>query len=331
MTKFNFLWIDDDEGKVDPYTKVIEHRLAGFPDGSTLEKLIVKNDLLDMLNQRTKGLAPDLIIIDQVFTRIRLPLKLKGSTVAHLLRANWPKVPMVCVTAEKNKFDQEDISEYTAVFEYSKLDSHIEEIYAIARDFTKISITGKKVRDNLAKLVGVPATEKSLFLRVLPAEIDVGGHPTTQHRIARWIFNTFMVKPGFLYNKLRAATYLGLKESGLDKVSVALEPARYRGPFSANSKPLWWVSELEKVILQITPADGPDTTQLMGRALTGITEQDYSSCYVGENANDVPDVVARLTGSNDEKAVCARHTQNDPNDKSINPGFESLLVIRGVE
>lgn len=327
MTKLNILWIDDNEEKVNSYTNAIEHGLEKFPDGSKLEKLIVKSDFLGKLEDLTKSNARDLIIIDQVFTRTRLVIK-RGSTVAHVLRDYWPQTPMVCVTAEKSKFNQEEISEYTALFEYANLGSHIEEIYAIARDFPSIKTTGKKLREHLAKLVGVPASDMSLFLRVLPAEFDAGCHLTTQHRIAYWIFNVFMVKPGFLYNKLRSATYLGLNEAGFDRTKDTFEPARYKGLFFTDSNPLWWVSELEKIILEKTPSSGPASSQLMGRSLAGITQIDHSRCFVEEDNQDhIPDVVARIQDGTEEKAVCAIHTQNDPEDKTVNPGFESLMII----
>lgn len=330
MTRLNFLWIDDDLQKIERYRATIEHGVPAYPDGAVIQRLEVTKTLISSLEEISNASKPNLIIIDHVFSRVRLPFGIKGSSVAHLLRTKWNDVPMICVTGAANigsskKIDQEDYSEYTQLFDYLHLENYIDQIYAIAQDFPKIKIK-RNFRDSLISLLGVPVSEKSLFLKVLPAEFGDSKFPTTQHRVAYWILNTFIKKPGFLWNRLRVATYLGLNEQGFSKVSNLFEGARYRGLFSVDSNPLWWVSDLQAIVVAMANSEGRSSSYSVGRSLDGINQTDYSSCYVSVNSEDIPDVVA-ITGADQEEAVCSKYTITDPDFKEITPGFETPLRV----
>jgi CheY-like chemotaxis protein len=332
MNKFNFLWIDDDLQKIEDYRGVIEHGAPPNPEGAVIQAFKATSTLLSSLEQISNAEKPDLIIIDHVFSRVKLPFGIKGSSVAHLLRTNWPDVPMVCVTGAENtsstkKIDQEDYSEYTQLFDYLHLGNYIDQIYVIAKDFPKIKIKTRSFRESLAVLLNVPSSEKSLFLKVLPAEFGGVRFPTTQHRVAYWIINSLLRKPGFLWDRLRVATYLGLNEQGFGKVSHLFDSARYRGLFSIDSSPLWWVSELQSILTTMPDSEKFGSSQLMGRALPGIDQTtDHSSCYVSGIPEEIPDVVAKIA-ANQEKAVCSKYTVTDPAFKEITPGFDTPLLI----
>ncbi|MHB8878128.1 MAG: hypothetical protein ACYC8T_30905 [Myxococcaceae bacterium] len=201
----------------------------------------------------------------------------------------------------------------------------MEEVFAIARDFRKIRVA-VDARSAIVSAVKAPLADRKSLRHILPSEFGKQFYQTTNHRVARWIFNVFMRRPGFLYNKLRAATLLGLSESGLEKVVVRFEKARYRGLFHTSTQPLWWVSDLQRLLYQMTPG-GPSNPQLAGRSLSGLAKSDFSRCYVG-SAGDVPDTVARVDSTTaKEVPVCSRFTTPVQDEGAGWPGFETTMLL----
>jgi hypothetical protein len=332
--KLSFIWVDDAEEKVDKYRRAIEEAdFEGF-GSATLEPLIVERNVLESITGlKERARRADLIIMDHVFSRARSgsQLKLDGASAAHLVRKIWPDVPIVCVTAmlpnQPRKLDQEDLSEYVAVYAYGELDEQLESLFAIARDFKKLLPKRGDARRQLVDLLKPPKTERDSVLRAMPSEFRSQRHATTLHRVASWILGVFMQRPGFLYDRLRAATLVGLNETGFTKVEDQFAQARYAGPFATQSRPLWWVRELTELVFSKSGDSAATSSQIAGRSLVGITAADHSKCYVDKPAGEIPDVVARLAPTKELRAVASRHTRPDPEDPASLPGFEALLVI----
>lgn len=333
MKRLRFIWIDDKKNKVESFRAVIEAGIPGYR--ASLELIQVEGDILSDLSTwavANRTHPPHLIVIDHVFTPA-LPFALKGSSVAHLLRSLYPTTPMVCVTAMLDRpqsFDQEDISEYTALFPYQHLERHIEALYAIASDFPKLRSARANVRAHLVEVLRAPKRDKADLLRVLPEEFHSERHATTEHRMARWIYNTFLRRPGFLYDRLHAATLLGLNVDGFDKVEPLFSKARYRGVFATSEAPRWWVSELREQLYALTPNVAADLPQDAGRMLNGIASADYSVCYVTRKAVPPPDAVVYADATRDAKLRVVRRdlTAPHPNDTAVMPGFESRLILK---
>lgn len=332
-TKLRFLWIDDNARKIEQYKAAIR---AGVPGKSRRGRAEVIPKVIDQdVSAATSVILrvdpkPDLILIDHIFN-VNNPQRWKGSTIAHVLRERWPDIPMVCVTSmldTPKAFSQEDLSEYVAVLQYPRLlDDHLEDLYAIAQDFPKLDIHGKELRDLLITALKAPKPEQETLRRVLPAEFHGQMPRTTQHRIAHWIFNFLLKRPGFLYNRLRAATLLGLSEAGFGKVEKLFEKARYAGPFHTTRRALWWTNELTRLLYKNLPVEASDLPQLAGRTLRGIGANDFSKSYVGRGT-ELPDVVATVdAASSKEVAVASRYTAPHPDDSHVPSGFEGLLVI----
>lgn len=334
MKRLRFVWIDDKKEKVEPYRAVIE---AGLDNAlAAIELIEVKKDALNVLSKwsiERKARPPDLIVIDHVFNA-GLPFGLTGASVAHLLRGAFPKVPMVCVTAmfdRPNSFDQEDISEYTALFLYQHLENHIEDLYAIAKDFPKLHPQDAQLREHIVACLKAPSRDKDDLLRSLPEEFkDEEKHATTAHRVARWIFNALLRRPGFVYDRLHVATLLGLTEAGFKKVESQFESARYKGVFATGRDLRWWASTIRKRLYDLAGEDAPDIPQRAGRILKGITPDDYSICYVSHKSDPPPDavVVADVSANAKQRVVCRQYSERHPSDLGISPGFETRLILK---
>jgi len=328
-----FVWIDDKRGKVEDYRPVIEAGVDG--KRTSLELIEVNNDILGRLNDwcsANKSHPPDLIIIDHIFT-MALPFGLKGSSVAHLLRSELPRVPMVCVTAMFNKphsFDQEDISEYTALFRYQHLNDGLEDLAAIARDFPKLHPTTAKTREHFISALKPPARDREDLNQVLPEEFKSEQHTTTEHRVARWIFTVFLRRPGFLYDRLYTATLLGLTVDGFSKVEDKFDKAKYKGVFATKSEPKWWSSAVRKLLYELAGEDSPDLPQYAGRSLPGLTPADFSVCYVSKKSEPPPDAIVSTDSTSAAKLRVVRRQYSDrnPSDVGVTPGFETRLILK---
>jgi CheY-like chemotaxis protein len=328
-----FVWIDDKKEKVESYRAVIEAGSGCYK--ASVELLEVKKDLLDELDRwcaDNRGQPPDLILIDQVFNAT-LPFGLNGSSVAHLLRNEFPRVPMVCVTAMFNhprSFDQEDISEYTALFLYQQLENHIEDLYAVARDFPRLHVAAGGVRGHVVACLKAPTRDREDLRRILPEEFQDGKHATTAHQVARWIFNVFLRRPGFVYDRLHVATLLGLTEEGFAKVERNFGRAMYRGVFATNRDPKWWSSAVRMVLYHIAGENAPDLPQYAGRCLPGITDSDHSVCYVSKKSEPPPDAVVATDTTRDAKrrVVRRQYSASYTGDPGAPPGFETQLILR---
>ncbi len=240
---------------------------------------------------------------------------------------------MVCVTAmfdRPRSFDQEDISEYTALFIYQHLEKHIEDLYSIARDFPKLHTEDKGVRKHFVECLKPPKRDREELLRILPEEFQDEAHSTTEHRVARWILNDLLARPGFLHDRLHTATALGLAVTGLSKVEHLFTRALYKGVFATNSEPRWWASATRHVLYELVGEDASDIPQYAGRALPGISEADYSQCYVSKKKDPPPDVVVYSDSSSSAslRVVNRRYSELHPASVAVTPGFDAKLILR---
>lgn len=63
----------------------------------------------------------------------------------------------------------------------------------------------------------------------MPGEFQTERHATTEHRMARWVYNVLLRRPGFMYDRLHTATLLGLSELGFSKVETKFEGRNIEG------------------------------------------------------------------------------------------------------
>lgn len=279
---------------------------------------------------------PDLFMIDHDLQQaIRQGgLQLKGSSLAHLLRLNLPNTPIVCVSNQSmnsRDFDWEQLSEYTHVFPLSQLNhpEHIE-LFAIALDYPKICFgASDNVRREIVNALAPPEADREALFAVLPEEFEAHvEHQTTPHRIARWILNVFMDRPGFLLDALGAATLVGLKVEAFLRIAPPLfAEAEYRGPFATAARKLWWASQLGETLYARLPQEASLPPQLAGRKLPDVTPQDYSICGATGESLPPPDVVAYLDEQKRER-VAMRSERTEPIGADSVLGFAPRLKLR---
>ena len=340
MTRMRFVWIDDQANR---NTNWIPHFEAGpghSDDSAEVQLITASQDLLTQIQSWVATNAanpPDLFMVDHDLQQaIRQGgLQLKGSSLAHLLRLNLPNTPIVCVSNQSlnsRDFDWEQLSEYTHVFPLSQLNhpEHIELIFAIALDYPKICFGATdNVRRDIVNALVPPEADREALFAVLPEEFEAHvEHQTTPHRIARWILNVFMDRPGFLLDALGAATLVGLKEDAFLRIAPQVfTRAEYLGPFSTAARKLWWASQLSEILYARLPHEVSLPPQLAGRRLPDITPQDYSVCGATGESSPPPDVVAYLDEQKRGR-VAMRSERTEPIGADSILGFAPRLKLR---
>ena len=340
---FGFVWIDDTPDRAEKFVGALDGTLLGEPVETNLEVVGLTNDFVEELDRQTAewmANPPDLIMLDHNFSKVQKRLfGIHGSALAHLLRIQLPKTPIVCVSGQQldsDDFNAEDISEYTYLFDVNQLhsESNLETLFAIARDFQLLCFPEKQpVRHALVDVLKAPEADKQALISVLPEEFEAAlvVHSTSPHRIARWVLNVLMKRPGFLYDPLETATLLGLTEEAFStKIKPLFEDARYRGPFATDTRPLWWASTLTDVLYAALPDCALLPSQEAGRRFQGIDEADYSRCGVTGGHTPPPDVVAftDATATSERKAIRHRFAIPLSEESSSLLGFPTLLRIR---
>jgi hypothetical protein len=341
MTRFNFTWIDDTPERAENFRGALAGNLRNEPTEVQLEVIGLKDGFVDELNacvEQWLTSPPDLIMIDHSFTKVQKRMfGIHGSALAHLLRVQLPGTPMVCVSAQNLNsadFSAEDISEYTYLFDVNRLNNEdsLEILFAIAQDFATFRFPEKEpVRHLLVDALLPPEGDKSALLNVLPEEFEgTFVHSTSPHRMARWVLNVLMSRPGFLVDTLEAATMLGLTEEGFArKVKQYFGPARYSGPFATETRPLWWASALPDALYEVVPDHVTLVPTEAGRRLPGIEESDYSRCAVTGEHSPPPDVVAFTDATASERrAVRYSYTEPLSEEASSQLGFSTRLKIK---
>lgn len=339
--KFLFIWVDDHVERAQGFIGGLNGSLRKTPIETNLEVVPVTKTLFDDLSQKASDWIsnpPDMIMLDHDFSKVTQRMfDIRGSALAHLLRIQLPKTPIVCMSGQKINSDQfniEDLSEYTYIFDVNQINSeeNLERLFSIASDFNLLCFPGKNaVRQALVEVLLPPEADKLSLLSILPEEFEgTFVHGMSPHRMARWVLNIFMRRPGFLCDSLEAATMLGLNEAAFfGKVKHQFEPALYKGPFATETRPLWWASALTDVLYEVLPQHMALSPTSAGRQFAGITEEDFSRCGVTNEHTPAPDVVAYTDATKSERRA-VRHGFTIPLSEEASSvlGFSTRLRIR---
>jgi len=131
---------------------------------------------------------------------------------------------------------------------------------------------------------------------------------------------TFLNRPGFLYNITWLSTFLGIKVESFKKVEHYFEKAKYTGRYSSDFfslfPPKYWLSEVRAILFSSENIFEKDTEGLylpweLGRHLKGISTEDYSKCQI--TGEDRPETVAFADrNSMEEIQVKMMLTELDP-------------------
>lgn len=286
--KLKFIWIDDDAAR----------EMSAINLGKQLDVecyfINVKPEDVDYM-LKVDQIKPDFILIDHNLTDIGTGKIKKGSTVAALIREMHPTIAIACITGQDRKsIDSQQRLSYETVLSYDNIKNHYLTMYSIAESYRKLKAKPAKDTKELFELMKVPIEDYNRLDTICPQEIKGNySDPGIYANISHWIRKVLIERPGFLYDRLWAATLLGLNENGFNKVETMFESARYIGPFADQSKERWWKADLINILSQKVPSFGLPWER--GRLLLPkITSRYFSKDYYSNYKEEYPEVVAFL-------------------------------------
>lgn len=287
------VWIDDNPGR----KRTAEDLGAKFIN-------VENKDLAPKVEEFLTGPQPPLVILDHVLdkTTTTNPVFQKGSTIAEAIKERWPSCPVVGVTNVDNikDIDVRTMRIYDALFPFQNFSQYIDRINAIKKGFAFVSRTKAMAASKLVRLLKPPEDEVERLVAALPDDLKKSFRdPSVASRLYRWI-EGIMDRPGFLYNKLWAATFLGLTESGFRKVQGRFKQGKYTGVFARSDDPRWWSSRLSELLYKQGEPASEEMSWHVGRRLRGIKKDHYSRCYAC-NDESPPETVAYLDAASDQQ------------------------------
>lgn len=327
----NLYWLDDDTSRFEAFKTLLEDSASDFDLTVKVYPIEVDSGISVLILNWEKAPPappPDLFMLDHIFVA-DLPHRLNGNTLAHLLRRTFADIPLVSVTAmyaTRSDSSGQDVNEYTALFHYNHLSERVEDLFSIARDY---AIVTPSSWEELVKLLGVPDSEKKVLKLAVPQELLREITPTKRNQLVRWIRDDLLSKPGYLFDELHAATFLGLSIAGFRKVQQQFQEALYRGPFRLEKKPLWWQTRLRDSLYKILGQEASDYTQIAGRQLANFEKEDLCKCYVSGTTDAKDFVVAETHPNKNWQVVRECFAKQNPNDVVTSPGFDQPLIIDG--
>ena len=340
------LWVDDERKYRTEEAKSIEHKRKGLRiEALHPQEEKMKERLLEIKNKKN---IPDIFLIDYFLDRV--PERPKGErydaralTLAGRVRELLPEYPIYVITNFSKEPEGICISEAQAakatfdkilMFKDVQRQGH-DTLYYDALDFRKIRESPRENMNVLFELLHAPDDIKERIEFVLPNELknglsspDSSEHPAGNAiSFARWTQNPFLSVPGFVYNKLYAATYLGMNIKSFEKISPKLKRARYIGIFSRTFEEAWWASKLSNLIFSYKKAQKSKKTNpwAIAPVIFNIPKNGLSRCIVCNRF--LPETVGRNMDDYKElKPVHYRCSKPDYKKERI-PYFEEYRVF----
>lgn len=327
------LWIDDNPDRLTAYKDEIEQECHATVNCADISNKSIR----EAMQEELKGSKPSLILLDHVLDKAKhddtgLSMQ-KGNTLAGNIRENWPSCPIVGITAantfENPDFDQEILEtyQYDIVIDADSLSDNIPFLRSIMDGFAYIQ---NKSLDGLLPIIGLEDEENDqdtwkLIKRSMPRSVtDNLDKPQYASRFFCWFHKDFYTLPGFLYDELWVATFLGIKEESFEKYSDNISEAKYDGVFQVKRKPRWWRHRLQKLIY--SHGDGVKSSHEIAQDLFKISDEDHSKCLVSKK--DWPDYVAFADESSTEirHQVFRRYTIAHPKRQAL-PFYEEPRIL----
>ena len=323
------LWIDDNPERR-KFASHIKDESGLSVDFCDVKGKKFADYLSDVLERR----QPALVILDHVLDKTASEKRVfkTGASVAEVLRYKWPSCPIICVTAaEKMKFiDERTKRLYDDIFLITEFGTVLPRFRVVARDFRRVSSSRLRKPDDLLQLLDTPKPDRQRLLAMLPEDLKKDfGDPSLASRLYAWVQHVLLERPGFLYDDLWAATFLGITPKAFAKIGKRFSRAAYKGVFAFPNRRRWWTSILSDVLYRLCPPQPGEMPWEIGRRLKGVTRRDYSECDVcGE---PLPQTVAYLDViSKERRPMHLKCTVPHPGFKK-EMFFEEIRMMRGRE
>ncbi|HUV03262.1 MAG TPA: hypothetical protein VMW67_07495 [Desulfobacteria bacterium] len=296
--KVEIIWIDDEMEDHSEDAKYLEYARKGLS-----VKIVHPSDLPEYLSEMKGGRGiPDLFLVDyfldQVESKEKRKFERRGLTVAGMLREIDPERPIYVVSQKGEVKNGIFISEahaakesFDRVLAFKEIQREGHDIlYYDAIDYRALREASRLDLTALFNLLKAPEDVRERLRLIVPTELRKGlsDSKATEHpegntmAFTRWTREILLSVPGFLYDELHAATYLGLSVESFEKISSEFDDAKYSGIFAKTAPQLWWVSELNSILFSHPKAQESKKTNPWELApeVYEIPEEEQTKCVV---------------------------------------------------
>lgn len=260
--------------------------------------LITPDDIVKTVSEY----RPDLFLVDFRLDEKKLKdgerYPYKGLVAHAIIREKNPDVPIYGVSRDFDEPKSEGLFQaikttFCRIFETSEIQNKGHDIlYFDAIDYRDVRRARENELSELFRLLKCPEEVKEHLKLALPTSLQKGLKTTPEGNsiaFAKWIHETLLGNPGFLYNELHTATQLGLTVEGFRSIknNEEFQKARYTGIFSRTHPESWWAKELSNAIYSHKDilTHETRTPRLVVPLLYNIPENQQSKCVVcGEKA-----------------------------------------------
>ena len=280
-----FIWIDDNKDRQGE-AENLSANLKVEVDFINVDNTRIEDKLVELVKQD----MPDLIIMDHSLDRTISETYRTGSTAATFLREHWKNCPIVsCTGVEFSDIDNRHKSAYEGIYPINRISENYESIHSVALGFQVLRRCYPKEISDLFKLFNCPEEECERLHKILPKRIKENfNDKSLLLEIYRWCNTIFFERPGFLYDELWSATYLGLSQEGFSLIKHQFDSAKYDGIFKDGTRTRWWKNKLLEILSELVDEIG--LPWVVGRNLVEKNEKYYSTCFA--SGEDYPEIVA---------------------------------------
>ncbi len=313
--KLKIVWIDDNPEREK------DAKNLGESLSAQVKFIGLKNKSVDeKLSELILGEEPDLILMDHSLNNADSITYKTGSTAAFYIREQWPNCPIISITGVSlSEVDVRHKAAYEGMYPIDAISNNYFVIQAVALGFREMKKRQLTSIDAIIDLLKSSEEDGEKIKKILPKEIKENlEDKSLLVEIYRWFSSVLLERPGFLYNRIWVATFLGLNQEGFAKVENIFENAKYKGVFSNKTQERWWKSKVLNILGEEVEEIGLPWE--IGRNLSDISPNDFSKCYVA--------------GENFPETVAAEDTTSDANwhpmklkNTEAHPSFENMLFF----
>jgi hypothetical protein len=340
-------WIDDSHDKGKPPNAAAQKRLEKGLNVQLRVEAINEREQFGKLLSTLDGTKTCGVIMDYQLTKVGENGQMAfGTTWAAEIRAAHPTVPVIGISHEReNDIPKLRLESFLAFFPREQLmgpTPPIQDILALLSGYSIVckilkKQDGKPSVDLMVDLAMPPKHIADLFRAAIPSVLREKWDAETPHVVGRWLWHELQGLPGFLFDELGLATYLGLNGNGLKRVCSRFDGARYCGAFASNQRPRWWVGSIRGIFENIIGQQiaGPIShARLELLKALNVKNGEYQALlsrpHGRKNSEVIPDCVAYGEDEREEDyrvQALFEDTVVDDRDANAAFGFESRRII----
>ena len=263
--KVKILWVDDEVTDHTEDAKNLKYAKKEL-DVTIIHPTNLNSELYQFKKSKK---MPDLFLVDYFLDEIKFEgegngrYQHRGLVVAGRLRELVPEYPIYVVSQKDTRKEGIFLTEAQAaraVFDKILTFKEVQRegpdiLYYDAIDYRLIRKSTRRNLKALFRLLQAPEDLAERLKLVLPNELREGlASLGNAIAFAKWVREVLLTTPGFLYDELHVATYLGLTIKAFRTISKKLKQANYNGVFSRTTPHLWWVTKLNQIIFSFPKA-----------------------------------------------------------------------------